>query len=89
MHNRYEVLVANISLTDSTIYCQNVQKYCHPLSTESNITNRTLKIASLFLKMSTNDVMEINIANYIEYVTYTILQQHNIKELPFYFKECF
>ena len=88
---RYELLVAKLSSDDMTAYEVNVQKYCQPLSStfiENYIMNKTIEIGSVFLKMSANGVMEINLANYIEHVVYTILYD-NVKELPFYFKQCF
>jgi hypothetical protein len=88
---RYESLVSNIPGEECEVFNDKVQSFCQALSsvqTKEYIHNRAGQIGALFTKMSTDNIMEINVANYIEHITYTLLQS-NVKALPFYFNNCF
>ena len=59
-----------------------------PFSSLSHISKRASLTSKLFLDMSSVAVKEINMANYIEQIGYTILRE-NIIQLPFFLQECF
>lgn len=81
------MLLPNIS--SPVIHEMRVRPYCQLSSFTEVIGEKVPKLSSIFLKMSSNDVMQINLANYIEHVVYTILREELIIQLPFFLKQCF
>ncbi|XP_019854219.1 PREDICTED: uncharacterized protein LOC109583352 isoform X2 [Amphimedon queenslandica] len=85
--SRYQSLLLNISSFDN--YGLIVKTYCQPSSFTHAIHDRVSKTSSIFLKMLSPNVMQINVANYIEHIGFTILREEHVIQLPFFLKECF
>ena len=85
--DRYQSLLLNISSFDN--YELIVKTYCEPSSFTQVIYERVSKTSLIFLKMSSSIVMQINVANYIEHIGFTILREECVIQLPFFLKECF
>lgn len=55
----------------------------------AHIDKRIAEIAVLFRTIQPQSVLEINLANYIEHITWRILDTDDIAMMPFYFLLCF
>ena len=97
VYNRYKPFQSTLDATVKEKDRKTVHKFClredirHLLSSEEvlHVDVGVAYIVELFRTIKPRPVLEINVANYIEHLTWRILGTNNIALLPFYLKECF
>ena len=98
VYDRYKPFQEQLNSIVSTKDQQNVRDFCLKTDTISelfsaeevaHIDDGIAKIAASFEAVQPQPVLEINLANYIEHVTWRILGTDDIALLPFYLHLCF
>ena len=97
VYDRYEPLQAKLSATVGGEDQQSVKEFCLQTCVSDILESEDVilvnegiaNIVTLFFRIQPQPVLEINLANYIEYVTWRILGTDDVALLPFYFHSCF
>ena len=97
VYERYKLFQTELDAIVSDKDQQSVQEYClrthiSNLLKPEEVTHIDIGIAeivSLFRTIQPQAVLKINLANYIEHITWRILGTDDIALLPFYFHFCF
>jgi hypothetical protein len=96
---RYEVILNKKNIKIEPLLSESVREYClsdHEelsdllgLKAAAHLEEGVASIAELFEDIYPLAVREINLANYIEHLTWRILGKENAIQMPLFFHECF
>ena len=97
VYERYKLFQDKLDVIVSEKDRQAVQEYCLRVHINdllkpkkvAHVDEGIARIVTLFRKIQPQPVLEINLANYIEHLTWRILGTDDIALLPFYFDLCF
>lgn len=100
VYSRYEIILKKRSKVFEPIVSElrdSVQEYCLngtmsgflDQDAVSHLEDGAMKIAEKFMDIRPLSVREINLANYVEYLVWTMLRGEDLVQLPLYLHQCF